>query len=61
MEGVTSITVGYTGGTLKNPTYKDVCGGHTGTPKPSKWNLIRAESPTSNSSPFFGRATTNHV
>jgi len=28
--GVTSVTVGYTGGTLKNPTYKDVCGGHTG-------------------------------
>ncbi|MGB8543242.1 MAG: peptide-methionine (S)-S-oxide reductase MsrA [Candidatus Acidiferrales bacterium] len=28
--GVTSVTVGYTGGTMKNPTYKDVCGGRTG-------------------------------
>jgi len=24
--GVTSVTVGYTGGSMKNPTYKDVCG-----------------------------------
>ena len=30
VEGVTSVTVGYTGGTMKNPTYKDVCGGRTG-------------------------------
>ncbi|HXO05076.1 MAG TPA: peptide-methionine (S)-S-oxide reductase MsrA [Candidatus Sulfotelmatobacter sp.] len=30
VEGVTSVTSGYTGGTLKNPTYKDVCGGRTG-------------------------------
>ena len=28
--GVTSVTVGYTGGSMKNPTYKDVCGGRTG-------------------------------
>ncbi|MGA8367290.1 MAG: peptide-methionine (S)-S-oxide reductase MsrA [Candidatus Acidiferrales bacterium] len=30
VEGVTSTTVGYTGGTAKNPTYKDVCTGGTG-------------------------------
>ncbi|MGB7185865.1 MAG: peptide-methionine (S)-S-oxide reductase MsrA [Candidatus Acidiferrales bacterium] len=30
MKGVTSTTVGYTGGTTKNPTYKDVCIGATG-------------------------------
>ena len=30
VEGVTSVTSGYTGGTTKNPTYKDVCGGRTG-------------------------------
>src|SRR6202167_3730468 len=30
VEGVTSVTSGYTGGTMKNPTYKDVCGGRTG-------------------------------
>jgi peptide-methionine (S)-S-oxide reductase len=30
VEGVTSTAVGYTGGTTKNPTYKDVCGGRTG-------------------------------
>lgn len=30
MKGVTSTTVGYTGGTTKNPSYKDVCTGATG-------------------------------
>jgi peptide-methionine (S)-S-oxide reductase len=30
VEGVTSATVGYTGGTMKNPSYKDVCTGKTG-------------------------------
>ena len=30
MKGVTSTTVGYTGGTTKNPSYKDVCTGRTG-------------------------------
>ena len=28
--GVTSTTVGYTGGTAKNPNYKEVCTGRTG-------------------------------
>ncbi|MGH9403081.1 MAG: peptide-methionine (S)-S-oxide reductase MsrA [Terriglobia bacterium] len=28
--GVASTRVGYTGGTLKNPTYQDVCADHTG-------------------------------
>lgn len=28
--GVTSVTVGYTDGTMKNPSYKDVCSGRTG-------------------------------
>ena len=28
--GVISTRVGYTGGTLKHPSYKDVCGDHTG-------------------------------
>jgi peptide-methionine (S)-S-oxide reductase len=28
--GVTSVTAGYTGGTIANPTYKQVCGGDTG-------------------------------
>lgn len=28
--GVTGTRVGYIGGTLKNPTYQDVCGDHTG-------------------------------
>lgn len=30
IEGVLSTRVGYTGGTWKNPTYKDVCTGKTG-------------------------------
>ncbi len=29
-EGVTSTAVGYAGGTLDHPTYKDVCAGDTG-------------------------------
>ena len=30
MEGVVSTAVGYSGGTLEEPTYKDVCSGATG-------------------------------
>lgn len=30
IKGVSSTTVGYTGGTTKNPSYKDVCTGATG-------------------------------
>src|SRR5277367_6352439 len=30
VKGVTSATVGYTGGTTQNPSYKDVCTGKTG-------------------------------
>ena len=30
VKGVTSAQVGYTGGTLQNPTYHDVCSGTTG-------------------------------
>src|SRR5205823_4422660 len=30
VKGVTSTTVGYSGGHFQNPTYKDVCSGRTG-------------------------------
>lgn len=30
MEGVVKVVSGYTGGTVKNPTYKEVCSGTTG-------------------------------
>ena len=30
LKGVSSVLPGYTGGTVKNPTYEQVCGGNTG-------------------------------
>lgn len=30
VKGVVSASVGYTGGTLKDPTYQDICSGQTG-------------------------------
>ncbi len=30
LNGVTSVVSGYAGGTVKNPTYREICGGRTG-------------------------------
>src|SRR5271165_6431691 len=30
LKGVQSVTVGYTGGTLEDPSYEDICTGQTG-------------------------------
>ena len=30
LRGVEKVVSGYTGGTVRNPTYRDVCAGHTG-------------------------------
>ena len=30
LKGVESVSSGYTGGTVKNPSYKEVCTGNTG-------------------------------
>ncbi len=30
VDGVTATAAGYSGGTTENPTYRDVCSGHTG-------------------------------
>ena len=36
MEGVTKVESGYMGGQVENPSYEQVCGGRTGTPKSSR-------------------------
>ena len=30
LDGVIDVQVGYTGGSIKNPTYEDICTGNTG-------------------------------
>ena len=57
LKGVTATAVGYEGGTLAHPTYRDVCSHTTGHAEVVQVESIRARLPINSCSTYSGRTT----
>ena len=57
LPGVSKVVSGYAGGTVKNPTYREVCEGTTGHAEVVQIHFNPKKSATTNCSVCFGNAT----